>query len=276
MMLTRCPDCSTAFRVTPEQLKARAGKVRCGHCSAVFNALEALEDTPSIPAAVKAAASPAEPVPPSPVETAPSEASPEYDPTELPAVGPPGIRDTQVEPESLDVLLEGISREAEPPPPRWRRLAWVLASLMALGAFLVQAAYVFRTELAVSQPDLRPLLVDMCGLLECDIPLPRKAELVSIEASDLHPDPQRKNLLVLAATLKNRASFAQDYPHLELTLTDIRDQPMVRKVFAPAEYLAQGAEVRAGFAANGDIVVNLWLDVTAVGASGYRLYLFYP
>jgi ribosomal protein L11 methyltransferase len=30
MMLTCCPTCSTAFRVTPEQLKARAGKVRCG------------------------------------------------------------------------------------------------------------------------------------------------------------------------------------------------------------------------------------------------------
>ena len=46
MMLTRCPTCGTAFRVTPEQLKARAGKVRCGHCNGVFNALETLEDTP--------------------------------------------------------------------------------------------------------------------------------------------------------------------------------------------------------------------------------------
>ena len=155
-------------------------------------------------------------------------------------------------------------------------LAWGLAGLIALGLLLVQGAYVFRAELAVSQPDLRPLLDDLCGLLECDIPLPRKPELVSIEASDLHPDPQRKNLLVLAATLKNRAPFAQDYPQLELTLTDTRDQPMVRKVFAPAEYLPQGADVHAGFAANGELAVNLWLDATDIGASGYRLYLFYP
>ena len=34
--------------------------------------------------------------------------------------------------------------------------------------------------------------------------------------------------------------------------------------------------VRAGFAANGDLAVNLGLDATDVGASGYRLYLFYP
>ncbi len=276
MMLTRCPDCSTAFRVTPEQLKARAGKVRCGHCSAVFNALEALEDTPPVSAAVDAASAPAEPVPSPPVETASPEPSPECGPPELPTAVPPEGPGAQAGHESLDILLEGVGREAEPPPPRWRLLAWGLAGLIALSGFFVQAAYVFRADLAVSQPELRPLLEDMCGLLECDIPLPRKAELVSIEASDLHPDPQRKNLLVLAATLKNRAPFVQAYPHLELTLTDIRDQPMVRKVFLPAEYLAQGAEVRAGFAANGDIAVNLWLDATAVGASGYRLYLFYP
>ena len=43
-MRTRCPDCQTIFRVTPEQLKARAGKVRCGHCQSVFNALDSLLD----------------------------------------------------------------------------------------------------------------------------------------------------------------------------------------------------------------------------------------
>lgn len=41
-MLTRCPECSTTFRVTAEQLKMRAGTVRCGKCQAVFNALDSL------------------------------------------------------------------------------------------------------------------------------------------------------------------------------------------------------------------------------------------
>ena len=34
---TRCPGCSTIFRVTPEQLALRAGQVRCGHCRTVFD-----------------------------------------------------------------------------------------------------------------------------------------------------------------------------------------------------------------------------------------------
>ncbi len=269
MMLTRCPTCSTAFRVTPEQLKARAGKVRCGHCKAVFNALESLQDTPpAAGAAESSAAAPPESAPPTPPGISCPEPAPE---DSLPAPSASEPQDEPIESGSVDILLE-----AAPADSRRRGFAWAAAGLLALGLLIVQAAYVFRTELAVSEPGLRPLLEDMCGLLDCDIPLPRKADFVGIEASDLHPDPQQKNLLVLVATLKNRAPFAQDYPHLELTLTDTRDQPIVRKVFAPAEYLEQSADVRAGFAANGDLAVNLWLDATDTGASGYRLYLFYP
>jgi predicted Zn finger-like uncharacterized protein len=273
MMLTRCPGCSTAFRVTPEQLKARAGKVRCGHCSAVFNALEMLEDAPPAVEAVEAASPPPEAAPPASVETPQPELFVENSP---PATIESAPGEEAANNESVDILLEGIGSNAETPPSRRRLLAWSLAVLVVLGIFVVQAAYVFRAELAQAEPDLRPLLLDMCSVLDCDIPLPRKPDLVGIEASDLHPDPQQKPLLVLAATLKNRAPFAQDYPHLELTLTDVRDQPVLRKVLSPVEYLVQGTNAREGFAANGDLTVSLWLDTGEVVASGYRLYLFYP
>jgi predicted Zn finger-like uncharacterized protein len=42
-MLTSCPECRTAFRVTQEQLGVRRGMVRCGRCSAVFNAYDNLQ-----------------------------------------------------------------------------------------------------------------------------------------------------------------------------------------------------------------------------------------
>jgi predicted Zn finger-like uncharacterized protein len=45
-VLTRCPACATHFRVTPEQLKARSGRVRCGECQQVFNALDTLIEEP--------------------------------------------------------------------------------------------------------------------------------------------------------------------------------------------------------------------------------------
>lgn len=37
---TQCPNCQTRFRVTDEQLGVAKGKVRCGNCMSVFNAIE--------------------------------------------------------------------------------------------------------------------------------------------------------------------------------------------------------------------------------------------
>jgi predicted Zn finger-like uncharacterized protein len=44
MLLTRCPDCDTTFRVTDETLKKANGQVRCGRCASVFNAYAELQD----------------------------------------------------------------------------------------------------------------------------------------------------------------------------------------------------------------------------------------
>ena len=53
-LVTRCPKCGTRFRVTPEQLEARQGKVRCGLCLNIFDGREPLVSAPdaAAPAAV--------------------------------------------------------------------------------------------------------------------------------------------------------------------------------------------------------------------------------
>ncbi len=52
-MYTQCAHCQTLFRITAKQLKAASGRVRCGHCGQVFNALtrlvEHLPDEPARP-----------------------------------------------------------------------------------------------------------------------------------------------------------------------------------------------------------------------------------
>lgn len=50
MLTTRCTHCSTLFRVTPGQLQAHGGQVRCGRCMRVFNALGALAPGMAAPA----------------------------------------------------------------------------------------------------------------------------------------------------------------------------------------------------------------------------------
>ena len=42
MLLTICPNCAAQFKVQPEQLNVRQGRVMCGRCRQVFNAFQAL------------------------------------------------------------------------------------------------------------------------------------------------------------------------------------------------------------------------------------------
>jgi len=46
MLITTCGYCGARFRVTPQQLNAKQGQVRCGSCERVFNGFEALERHP--------------------------------------------------------------------------------------------------------------------------------------------------------------------------------------------------------------------------------------
>ena len=63
-LATRCPHCQTAFRVASDQLKLRAGLVRCGTCKEIFNGIEnLLHPDEDIAAAIAASAPPVPEIP---------------------------------------------------------------------------------------------------------------------------------------------------------------------------------------------------------------------
>ena len=163
----------------------------------------------------------------------------------------------------------------EPPPPP-RRWPWVIGGLVALTALGLQAVLAFRVELAVLWPEARPALVALCEVVDCEVGLPAKVTLVGIEASDLHPDSEHPGRLALTATIRSRAPFAQQFPHLELTLTDTADKAVVRKILAPADYLPPQTPIAQGMPPNADIMVTVGIDSGEAAANGYRLYVFYP
>jgi len=273
-MLTRCPKCATTFRITPEQLKAKQGRVRCGQCQTVFNAIETLAEaappdkelqapdnrieTPASPNAIPEQ----EVAPLPPIEIAVPAAPEDASATASEPVEAVGDDETP-----FDTLLPD-----EVQPRHW---PWVLGTVIALLGLSAQAAFHFRTEIAVLVPEAKPEMLDLCATLGCDLALPRKADLISIETSDLHPEPANASQLQLAANLKNRAPFAQAYPHLELTLTDTADKAVIRRTLAPADYLPKTRPTTA-FAAGSDLAINLALEVKDAAPVGYRLYVFYP
>lgn len=91
-LATQCPHCHTTFRVAHDQLKLRAGLVRCGACKQIFNGIENLlrpEDVNPAPESLN------EPQPLSPSE---SPAIPDAPVQAAPAIGPGDSADVPTEP----------------------------------------------------------------------------------------------------------------------------------------------------------------------------------
>ena len=231
------------------QLAAHSGTVRCGKCGGVFNGVAALVEESEAPLALE-----------------PSPQLGLFDPGRRPAEAA-----TSAGVQPLPDFL------ADEPHSRRARWIWAAATLLAVLVIAAQAAYRFRAELAASTPQARDRLRALCRPFGCEVPLPRRPELMSIDSSELQADSRREGLIVLNAVIRNRARFPQDYPALELTLTD--DRPVLRRVLTPRDYLEQGRGdelVRQGIAAGSEAALRVFLDTSRTRATGYRLYLFYP
>lgn len=289
-LVTRCPACSTTFRVQPGQLAQRSGKVRCGKCNTVFDGLASLVSdadaaaelgpSPQLalfdPSRMLEAEEPAPPVA-EPVAPAGADATQPLAVTTLQAGPAPSAAGTP----SADAAatLPEPAFLAEPAPRQRFSVVWALLALIAFTGLVGQMLIHNRTEAALLVPELRPVLEIACEQLGCEVHLPRRPELMSIESSDLQTDPKREQVIQLTAVIRNRAPFPQEYPALEITLTNELDRPTVRRVLWPAQYLgAAGTELLArGIGPGAEAVVRMDFATTPdVRATGYRLYLFYP
>jgi len=162
---------------------------------------------------------------------------------------------------------------AEPPPPR--RGPWPLLAALATLALIAQVLLHFRSEIAAGTPMARGPLEDACRLLGCELRLPRQVKLLSIDSYEVRPDPQREGVIVLNAVIRNRAPFTQEYPALQLTLTDDANRELVSRAILPREYL-EAALVSRGIEAGSEAAVTVHFDASRTRATGYELVLFYP
>lgn len=162
-----------------------------------------------------------------------------------------------------------------PIEPSRRRLYF--GGIVALSlAIVIQLVGEFRDALAARVPATRPLLAGACRVVSCTIEPLKETAALSIDASDLQADPAHRGLLILSATIRNRAGHPIAYPYLELTLTDSNERIVVRRAFAPQDYAGGTADFQQGIAANGERLVKLFIDASATQQAGYQLYLFYP
>lgn len=224
-MFTRCANCKTVFRVTPQQLQASSGQVRCGRCESVFDAFASLsakfpsaveddedDDVAGQPAGLGNVAAALSRSFPSPERANGEErtrakavvqiARPEPAPPRSPdiAAGASRILDEAIALDSRDRLEDlrvMAAPAAEAPldmpaevigvPPRSDVLGRRLRiASIALGVIaFIQALWVFATPIANAVPGLRPAMEGVCTVLFCSVALPRLPDQLFLEASDL-------------------------------------------------------------------------------------------
>lgn len=270
---TRCPECATVFRVTPAQLSVRAGRVRCGHCQTVFDGNDNLAALAPPSTIVEDNAAPDDAALGPPTVTLPDGQAPESAPAQATPLAPEveqAEAESEVEPEWPSPAQPQDKRRG-----RWN-VVFTIAIPVLLLLLVGQAAFHLRDAIASRWPAAGPALTTMCAAAGCALRPLHEISYLSIDASDLQADPAHKGLLILTATVRNRAAYALAYPYLELTLTNSQDQVVVRRALAPKEYAGGTADLERGIAPNTEVMVKLFIDASATTQAGYRVYLFYP
>lgn len=249
-MFARCPKCQAVFRVTPAQLQARGGMVRCGHCHAPFRAdLNQVVDPAGVPATPTVHEEP-------------------------PTAQKKKKRKRRVaSPLPEEPAIPELALEFPMLRPRVPAAVWALGITLALAVLAGQLGYLYRADIS-RVPQLAPVVEQFCALIGCEIRPPHDVRRIELlDRTRISPHPSFENVLRIRVVMVNRASFAQPYPQMEVSLTDSNGALLARRQFSHRQYLGDAQPGNVNMAP--DVAVNALLDVTNPDgrASGYEIRL---
>lgn len=267
-MYTQCPACRTVFKITSTQLGWAKGKVRCGSCLEIYQAMDTLaEDPRAFGAGAEAPAPPiattAETVAGSIDQEQTSAAAPEPEAPAPPATEPAPGRPSAVVRPTVAVA-----------PRPTQTAAWSFGIVTLLALFLGQAAYFQRDALAQYKP-LRPTLERLCEFANCKLPLLRDIAAVELRTRDVRTHPTVQGALLINAVLVNEAEFAQPFPDMEVKLSNLAGSPVASRRFSPPEYIDASVDLGRGMAPGTPIVIALELADPGQEAVNFEFEFFH-
>ena len=128
-----------------------------------------------------------------------------------------------------------------------RTAKWQWAVLVVLSLLLVlQVLVADRARLAADE-NWRPIITRLCDALGCDVPAWHQPGAFAMLSRDVRPIIGTPGGLHVQATFRNDAAWTQDWPVLQLSLSDADGRVVGTRAFTPAEYLGKSA-TQAGLA----------------------------
>lgn len=292
-LTTRCPACKTLFKVVPDQLRISEGWVRCGQCDEIFDAsteLQGSQADAAQPASVKLpeAAAPGpqasaavdleladdHPMTESLLEEAVSSSSTWPDGMANGPVAQEVVPRAEAEPAAAELSFMRSANSAS----RWSRplvrTGLVLISLLLGLGLALQLVVQERDRIAAVEPALKPWIEEVCALVECTVEPLKQIDSVVIDSSSFNKI--RGEVYRLNFTLKNTAITELAMPAIELSLTDVSDQPLFRRVFLPGELGLQSGVLPAAAESHATLTLGIKTNGGADRIAGYRVLAFYP
>ena len=301
--ITSCPACETQFLLTTEHLKAHRGKVQCGNCEHIFNAKNRLTEVSddihspaeyqaSIEASNNASSQAVDEKPISEVLNVALGTVPNLDNLDDLEVDKKSdesyIGDTNITRQSeiievydvdqinAPIYIDDLTTNPNFDKPNTKINGWaVLFGLILAILAALQSVYYLRTSIAAEYPQFKPYLVQACAALQCEISLPKNLDFFALDDTDMQEDYEHKNVIKFSSLLINNAPYTQAYPNIELTLTDTADQPVLRKLIKPSEYLTSKTNADAGIHSREEMRINLSINVADIAVAGYRVLPIY-
>ena len=301
--ITSCPACETQFLLSTVQLKAHRGKVQCGNCEQIFNAKNRLtEISDDIHSAAEYQAS---------IEAHDSDSTPAIEEKPISevlnvALGAvpnlnnlddleadkksynPDLGNTNTKSQAdiievydvdqinVPIYVDDLSTNPNFDKQKTKVNYWLVLFGLILAILAgLQSLYYFRTSIAADYPQFKPYLVQACAQLQCEINLPKNLDFFALDDSDMQEDFEHKDVIKFSSLLINNAPYAQTYPNIELTLTDTADQPVLRRLIKPSEYLASNTNAATGIDSREEMRINLSINVAYITVAGYRVLLVY-
>ena len=301
--ITSCPACETQFLLSTEQLKAHRGKVQCGNCEQIFNAknrLTEVSDDIHSPAEYQASIEAHDSDSASAIDEKPISEVLNVALGAVPSLNNLDDLETEIKSDNtyvdnsntksqadiievydvdqinVPIYIDDLSTNPNFDKPKTKVNYWLVLFGLILAILAgLQSIYYMRTSLAADYPQFKPYLVQACAQLQCEINLPKNLDFFALDDSDMQEDFEHKDVIKFSSLLINNAPYAQTYPNIELTLTDTADQPVLRRLIKPSEYLASNTNAAAGIDSREEMRINLSINVADIAVAGYRVLLVY-